>query len=182
MAATKGTRNEARDRCLLLLMVRHGLRVSEACRLRLDQVDTYSRVLHVVRLKHGLSTTQPLRRDELKAISAWLEQRARMKPTGKTFSSLNSASRCIARASICCSTLAARPPPCPPWYIPKCCVMPAASPWPTREPTPGSSRIISDIGTFSTPRGILPPSQQASSSCGGKTALSPRLAPGRFCR
>jgi site-specific recombinase XerD len=27
--ATKGSRNEARDRCLLLLMFRHGLRVSE---------------------------------------------------------------------------------------------------------------------------------------------------------
>ena len=36
--ATKGKRNEARDRCLLLLMFRHGLRVSEACGLSLDQV------------------------------------------------------------------------------------------------------------------------------------------------
>jgi site-specific recombinase XerD len=34
-----------RDRCLLLLMFRHGLRVSEACRMKLDQVDTESRVL-----------------------------------------------------------------------------------------------------------------------------------------
>jgi len=42
--ATKGSRNEARDRCLLLLIFRHGLRVSEACRLKLDQVDTESRV------------------------------------------------------------------------------------------------------------------------------------------
>jgi type 1 fimbriae regulatory protein FimB len=66
-------------------MFRHGLRVSEACRLKLDQVDTQSRVLHVVRLKHGLSTTQPLRGDELKAIGAWLKQRARMKPSCKTF-------------------------------------------------------------------------------------------------
>src|SRR5438876_9214092 len=35
--ATKGSANEARDRCLLLLMFRHGLRVSEACRPKLDQ-------------------------------------------------------------------------------------------------------------------------------------------------
>ena len=83
--ATKGSRNEVRDRCLLLLMFRHGLRVSEACRMKLDQVDTESRVLHVARLKGGLSTTQPLRGDELRAISAWLKERARMKPTGKTF-------------------------------------------------------------------------------------------------
>src|SRR5262245_62157202 len=66
--ATKGTRNEARDRCLLLLMFRHGLRVSEACGLRLSQVNIESRVLHVARLKAGLSTTHPLRGDELKAM------------------------------------------------------------------------------------------------------------------
>ena len=83
--ATRGSRNEARDRCLLLLMFRHGLRVSEACGLKLDQVDTESRVLHVSRLKGGLSTTQPLRGDELRAVKAWLIQRARMKPTGKAF-------------------------------------------------------------------------------------------------
>jgi type 1 fimbriae regulatory protein FimB len=83
--ATKGSRNEARDRCLLLLMFRHGLRVSEACQMKLDQVDTESRVLHVARLKAGLSTTQPLRADELRAIGAWLKDRARMKPTGRAF-------------------------------------------------------------------------------------------------
>lgn len=83
--ATKGSRNEARDRCLFLLMFRHGLRVSETCRMKLDQVDTESRVLHVARLKAGLSTTQPLRGDELRAIAAWLKTRARMNPTGSTF-------------------------------------------------------------------------------------------------
>ena len=82
--ATKGSRNEVRDRCLVLLMFRHGPRVSEACRMKLDQVDTGSRVLDVARLKAGLSTTQPLRGDELRAIGAWLKERARMKPAGKT--------------------------------------------------------------------------------------------------
>jgi type 1 fimbriae regulatory protein FimB len=85
IAATKGSRNEARDRCLLLLMFRHGLRVSEACRLKLDQVDIDSRVLHVARLKGGLSTTHPLRGEELRAITAWLKKRVRLKPPGKTF-------------------------------------------------------------------------------------------------
>src|SRR5947209_3399475 len=84
MAATRGSRNEARDRCLVLLIFRHGLRVTEACRLKLNQVDTKGKVLHVARLKRGFSTTHPLRGDELKAIGAWLKQRARMKPSGKT--------------------------------------------------------------------------------------------------
>jgi integrase len=97
---TKGSRNEARDHCLLLLMFRHGLRVSEACHLKLDQVDTDSRILHVERLKRGLSTTQRLRRDELRAIGAWLKHRARMKPTGKSFFVSEQRKPCTARPSI----------------------------------------------------------------------------------
>jgi type 1 fimbriae regulatory protein FimB len=54
-------------------------------RLKLDQVDTESRVLHVSRLKAGLSTTHPLRGDELRAIGVWLKERAKMKPTGNAF-------------------------------------------------------------------------------------------------
>ena len=56
------------------------------------------------RLKRGLSTTQPLRADEIRAISAWLKLRARMKPpaVSKRSSSASSASRCTARRSICC--------------------------------------------------------------------------------
>jgi len=85
LEVAKGSRNAARDRCLLLLMFRHGLRVSEACGLTLAQVDTESRVLHVARLKQGLSTTHPLRGDELKAIKAWLTKRAKMKPKTDAF-------------------------------------------------------------------------------------------------
>lgn len=85
IAATKGSRNEARDRCLLLLMFRHGLRVSEACGLKLSQVDVESRVLHVARLKKGLSTTHPLRVDELRAIKAWLGDRKKKAPETDAF-------------------------------------------------------------------------------------------------
>jgi type 1 fimbriae regulatory protein FimB len=85
IAATKGTRHETRDRCLLLLMFRQGLRVSEACGLRVSQVDIDSRVLHVKRLKDGLSTTHSLRGDEIRAIKAWLAARAKMQPAGDAF-------------------------------------------------------------------------------------------------
>jgi type 1 fimbriae regulatory protein FimB len=85
MEVEKGSRNAPRDRCLLLLMFRHGLRVSEACGLRLSQVDIESRLLHVRRLKAGLSTTHPLRGDEIRAIKVWLADRARMKPETDAF-------------------------------------------------------------------------------------------------
>src|SRR6266850_7758789 len=85
LEVAKDSRHAARDRCLLLLMFRHGLRVSEACGLRLSQVDVESRVLHVARLKQGLSTTHPLRSDELRAIKAWLAARAKMQPEGDAF-------------------------------------------------------------------------------------------------
>ena len=86
MAATKGSRNEARDRCFLLMMFRHGLRVSEACALQLDQVDIESRVLHVARLKKGLSTTHPLRarRDAKLSRHGW-PTAPKMKPSRQGF-------------------------------------------------------------------------------------------------
>ncbi len=85
LAATKGTRHEARDKCLLLLMFRHRLRVSEACGLVLSQVDTESCVLHIKRLKQGLSTTHPLRGNEIRAVKAWLAERAKMQPETDAF-------------------------------------------------------------------------------------------------
>ncbi len=85
MTATKGSRNEARDRCLLLRILRNGLRVFGGVRADAPQVDTDSRVLHVSRLKKGLSTTHPLRADELRAIKVCLTEWARLTPAGDTF-------------------------------------------------------------------------------------------------
>ena len=85
LASTSGQRQAARNRCLLLLLFRHGLRISEACRLTLAQVDVPHRVLHVTRMQHGRSTTHPLRTDECQAIEAWLRERARMQPQTDAF-------------------------------------------------------------------------------------------------
>ena len=72
------SRNPERDYCLLLLMVRHGLRVSEACSLKLSDVDMQGKVMHVKRLKNGKSTTHPLYNGEVKAITAWMVKRQEM--------------------------------------------------------------------------------------------------------
>ena len=76
LKATDGQRHEARDRLLLLLMYRHGLRVSEALSLRLADIDQDAKSIYIRRLKAGLSTSHPLRADEHRALRAYL--------TGKT--------------------------------------------------------------------------------------------------
>ena len=78
LAATKeNLRTGLRDRCLILLMFRHGLRVTEACAMRMDQVDLESKILQVQRLKGGLSTTQPLRTEEIRLLKGWMAERER---------------------------------------------------------------------------------------------------------
>ena len=78
LAATKeNPRTGLRDRCLILLMFRHGLRVTEACAMRMDQVDLESKILQVQRLKGGLSTTQPLRTEEIRLLKGWMAERER---------------------------------------------------------------------------------------------------------
>ncbi len=78
LAATKeNLRTGLRDRCLIFLMFRHGLRVTEACAMRMDQVDLESKILQVQRLKGGLSTTQPLRTEEIRLLKGWMAERER---------------------------------------------------------------------------------------------------------
>jgi len=126
LEAIKGSRNEIRARCLVLLMFRHGLRVSEACGLVLEQVDDESRVLHDARLKGGLSTTHPLRGDEIRAIKAWLVERTRMKAPGRAFF-LSEQRKPLHRSPSTspCANTARRPSYRWP-FIPTCCAMPAA--------------------------------------------------------
>ena len=85
LEAVKGSRNGVRDSCLVHLMFRHGLRGSEACGLVFEQVVVESLVLHVARLKGGLSTTHPLQGDEIRTIKAWLVERARLKALVRSF-------------------------------------------------------------------------------------------------
>jgi type 1 fimbriae regulatory protein FimB/type 1 fimbriae regulatory protein FimE len=66
--ARKRSRYGHRDATMILIAYRHGLRVSELCRLEWSQVDFASGLLHVARLKGSISTTHPLRGVELRAL------------------------------------------------------------------------------------------------------------------
>jgi integrase len=54
------SRNPERDYCLFLLMFRHGLRFSEACQLKVTDIDLKEKRIHINRLKKGEETRQPL--------------------------------------------------------------------------------------------------------------------------
>jgi integrase len=68
MKAARNGRYGRRDATLMLLMVRHGLRVTEAIDLRWDQIDFSKGHLHVRRLKGGIHSVHPIQGDELRAL------------------------------------------------------------------------------------------------------------------
>jgi integrase len=68
IAAAKNNRHGHRDATMLLVGYRHGLRASEICDLRWDQIDFVTATMHVTRVKSGKPSTHPIRGDELRAL------------------------------------------------------------------------------------------------------------------
>ena len=68
MKAAGGNRHGHRDATMILLAFRHGLRASELCSLRWDQIDLTQAKLHVARVKNGMPSVHPLTGTELRAL------------------------------------------------------------------------------------------------------------------
>jgi site-specific recombinase XerD len=68
LKALKANRHGHRDWLIGLLIYRHGLRVSEACDLRWDDIDLPKRTIAVRRLKGSTDSVHYLERDELAGL------------------------------------------------------------------------------------------------------------------
>ena len=68
LVALKANRHGQRDWLIGLLIYRHGLRVSEACDLRWDDINLAKRNIQVRRLKGSDDSTHYLERDELAGL------------------------------------------------------------------------------------------------------------------
>src|SRR4051812_31978346 len=150
ITATRQNRYGHRDATMIQVAYRHGLRVSELCALRWDQVDFEHGLLHVRRIKNGMPSVHPLGGEELRALRklqrevVWsrhvftTERRAPMSPAGFR--------KILARTG----ETAAFPSRC----IRTCCGTHAATSWPTTARTRGPCSIIS--GTRTSAPGALP--------------------------
>lgn len=68
MEAAGDNRNGHRDRTMIQVAFRHGLRVSELIGLRWDNVDLDAGTMHVTRTKNGTPSVQQIIGDELRAL------------------------------------------------------------------------------------------------------------------
>lgn len=67
-AAGQAGRNGTRDRALVLLTYRHGLRVAEATALRWSAIDWTTEQIHIGRVKRGISGHHPVSGTELRIL------------------------------------------------------------------------------------------------------------------
>ena len=73
---------DIRNHAIILLAFRHGMRASEVCNLEMKDVDLQNGEIIIRRLKHSLTTTQPLADlqgsplwSEKRVLRAWLKER-----------------------------------------------------------------------------------------------------------
>jgi integrase len=68
ITAAKGNRHGHRDATMILIGLRHGLRVSELCSLQWSSIEFETGTVYVRRAKGGQEATHPLLGDELRAL------------------------------------------------------------------------------------------------------------------
>jgi site-specific recombinase XerD len=77
----KNNRSGHRDATMILVVYRHGLRVSELVDLRWEQIDFRAAVMHVRRVKRGTPSTHPIHGDELRDLNRLKREQKPKSPT-----------------------------------------------------------------------------------------------------
>jgi type 1 fimbriae regulatory protein FimB len=82
LSSESGQAKDASEWAMIILAYKHGMRASEVCNLRLDDLDMKNGNIVIYRLKGSLRTTQAVTEhkgepllNELKALRQWLRQR-----------------------------------------------------------------------------------------------------------
>src|SRR6478672_7855006 len=99
LAALKRNRHGHRDWLIGLVIYRHGLRVSEACDLRWDDIDLPTRTIMVRRLKGSTNSVHYLERDELNGLKLLRRQQAK-DGTGSAYVFVNERNQPFGRMGI----------------------------------------------------------------------------------
>lgn len=73
--ASRKTRNPVRNELIILMIYRHGLRVSELCKIKLEQVNLDQGTVYIKRSKNGIDGMHPIAGDELRLIRRYLRER-----------------------------------------------------------------------------------------------------------
>ena len=131
--------NHLRNQCLIAVCFSHGLRASELTGLMLSDININEKTIHITRLKHGLSTNQPLQSLEYELLTQWLGHSGIhqfIMPSPGFFFPAKAAVYPASRYSGLSVTA-----DCPPTWILRhiriCCAMPAVMRWQTEEQIPG---------------------------------------------
>lgn len=78
--AAGSNRHALRDQTMILVTFRHGLRASEVCSLKWNQIDFYTRRMHVQRIKGSMDSVQPIRDREIRMLKRLYEKRIHKAP------------------------------------------------------------------------------------------------------
>jgi site-specific recombinase XerD len=101
-AISRRDRREIRDYAILLLLASYGMGAAEVARLRLDDIDWTSKLLHVRRPKTGVPTELPLLPAVARALASYLRRgRPRCAAACAVFLTFSMPHRPITSAAVC---------------------------------------------------------------------------------
>lgn len=66
--AESGRKHKERNSLIILMLFRHGLRISELCNLKWNNIMWSDKKIHINRSKNGISGIHPLKEDELEQL------------------------------------------------------------------------------------------------------------------